>query len=203
MVAGEASCLLDKDMPHVEREARLKLLAETAYLSENGPWDIARDFHFNVMLGVEKGGDSTLEIQTSLMIGRTVPSGTHSKGSSLNGSVSKYPASKKPNTSRRWWCPDYQKGKCAQQSPHEMSIRGTMKWVEHFCALCLQKSLTIRYHAECDSDCPNSQGRTQWGIQGGQHQTNNCHMCCNAWLFITKLIISIITCLCYSWGRSN
>ncbi len=89
------------------------------------------------------------------------------------------------------------------KSPHEMSIRGTMKWVEHFCALCLQKSRTIRYHAECDSDCPNSQGRTQWGIQGGQPQTNNCPMCCNAWLFITKLIISIITCLCYSWGRSN
>ncbi len=31
----------------------------------------------------------------------------------------------------------------------------------------------------------------------------NFRMCCNVWLFIIKLIISIITCLCYSWGWSN
>ncbi len=99
LVAGEASCLLDKDMPHVERKAHLKLLTETAYQSEKVPWDIARDIHFNVMLGVERGdrkwGDSTLEIQTSLMIGHTVPSITHSKGSSFNGSGSKYQVNNK------------------------------------------------------------------------------------------------------------
>ncbi len=31
----------------------------------------------------------------------------------------------------------------------------------------------------------------------------NCPMYCNAWLFIIKLIISIITFLCYSCDRSN
>ncbi len=89
LVAGEVSCLLVKNMPHVEREARLKLLAETAYLSEKVPWDTADDINFNVMCGVERGdsewGDSIFEIQTSLMIGCTVPSGTHSKGASLKG----------------------------------------------------------------------------------------------------------------------
>jgi hypothetical protein len=113
LVAGEAACLLDKDMSKSEREARTLLLSETAYLSAKVPWETARDFHYNVMLGVERGerqwGDSTLDIQASIIISSNISV----KGPTQSGGSSKYPWSKKTpwtGTTRKWWCAEYQRG---------------------------------------------------------------------------------------------
>ncbi len=143
-------------MAQREKEAHLALLQETAYLFERVHWEVARDFHFNVMLDIERGDrrweQCILDIQTALLI--SFASGLEKGGHTFSGG-SKSAWSKKSEPGQcKWWCLHFQKGTCLFKGPHESFIRGSKKWVEPFCATCIQKNRVIRYHSEKDGECP-------------------------------------------------
>ncbi len=72
------------------------------------------------------------------------------------GSKSAWPKKSEPRQSK-WWCLDFQKGTCLFKGPHESFIRGSKKWVKHFCTTCIQKNRVIRYHSEKVGECPFNQ----------------------------------------------
>ncbi len=169
LVAGETACLLSTELAQREKEAHLALLQETAYLCERVHWEVARDFHFNVMLGIERGDrkweHDTLDIQTALLISST--SGLEKGGHAFSGG-SKSASSKKSEPGQcKWWCLDFQKGTCLFKGPHESFIRGSKKWIEHVCSTCIQKNRVIRYHSEKDGECPFNQKGGYSGLTGG------------------------------------
>ena len=173
LVAGEMSCLLEGGLSKEETIGRMKLLRDSAYHCERFAWEGVRDFHYNVMLGVERGerswDDSTMEIQTNTLL-----TSNHQKSnvaSNYGGKSQQYAQSysKKSDSDRKWFCAEFQRGTCAFQGrSHEAVIRGTKRWVEHFCATCMQKSKQIKYHSETSRDCPHA-------AQNPTMSSNNVH----------------------------
>ncbi len=78
-----------KNIKHV-----IQLLGETAYLAERVPLEVTKDFHYNIMLGVEKGerswGKSTLHVQTALLISHSDKSEKGTRGTSAVSSGKGY-----------------------------------------------------------------------------------------------------------------
>lgn len=172
LVAGEVACLMSDEMSQAERVARLRLLQESAYLSVKLPWEVVRDFHFNVMLGVERGerkwGDSTLDIQTAIML-TSGSSGVDRFSANAKGNFKKQEVGQSNRT--RWWCLDFQKGNCNFSGAHEGTVRGVRRWVEHFCAQCFEKNRVIKFHRESEGSCPFGQSGSRWGGSGRQGPT--------------------------------
>ena len=164
LVAGECACLRSASMTEVERVARLDLLEETAYLASKVSWEVARDFHYNVMLAIERGekswGQSTLDIQTKLLLGAGGFSEKKTQG--MGDAKASW---KRQEPGKKWWCAEFQTGVCSLRSPHEGVIRGTRRMVEHFCASCMLKGKTIKYHSERDAECPFASARSLYSAR--------------------------------------
>ncbi len=154
LVAGEMSCFLQGGLSREEIMGRMKLLRDSAYHCERFAWEAVRDFHYNVMLGIERGerswDDSTMEIQTNTLLTANPPrSGSGVKSQQYGQSH------RKSEVDRKWWCAEFQRGTCSfQGKSHEATVRGTRRWVEHFCATCMQKIKQIKYHSESSRECP-------------------------------------------------
>ena len=166
LVAGEIACLLSGELSECEIRARLQLLRETAYHCENFTWDSVRDFHYNVMLAVERGdkdwGDSLIDIQANTLL-----SGSQWRQSGSQGSYArKTEGSGQAAASRKFWCGEFQRNMCKWQGAHEGVVKGVRRWLEHICAACLQRGRAVRYHGEASRECPMS---GYWGSStGGQ-----------------------------------
>ena len=163
-VAGEISCILSDSLPEKERRARLELLRTSAYHAERFDWEAVRNFHFNVMLSVERGdlewGDSVADIETNtLLIGarsekKTSVSKREGQSKSGNASSSSRYSARGEGSRQSWWCPEYQRGTCSYRGAHELYVRGSLRWVDHFCASCWQEWKQVRYHPESSRECP-------------------------------------------------
>ena len=114
------------------------------------------------MLSVERGdlqwGESIADIETNtLLIGaRQDKKGTNSKRESQSklGGASSSSRSKGEGARQNWWCPEYQRGTCPFRGAHELFVRGSTRWVDHFCASCWQEWRQVRYHPESSRECP-------------------------------------------------
>lgn len=60
-------------------------------------------------------------------------------------------------TGEVFWCRDYQRGMCTENSPHSCQLKADEKpvTVVHICAVCWQKEKKKRDHPESDTGCPH------------------------------------------------
>ena len=49
---------MDPSVSVIEKQARLALLNEMAYLAADTSWELAKEFYYSVMLEIERGRDS-------------------------------------------------------------------------------------------------------------------------------------------------
>ncbi len=59
---------------------------------------------------------------------------------------------------------DFQKDICVYKGGNEAENRGSKRWVEHFCASCMQKERSIKFHADKDGECPYPAKRGSSGV---------------------------------------
>jgi len=154
LVAGELSVILSSQRDGAI--GRLKLLRRLMYHSKQYTWPAARNFHEAVLLEVERGVRdwSNLDYRdieaTTLFQNPQQPRTNNYKGSSSTS----YQQAQPMRAPRRYFCIEYNKGRCHQQSHHEAQIGATQQTVENFCATCWRRSRQVREHPEISNDCP-------------------------------------------------
>lgn len=53
-----------------------------------------------------------------------------------------------------WFCKEYNRSECNENSPHPVQFRGTEKMAHHICAKCWKEKRERHGHPESSSECP-------------------------------------------------
>ena len=152
--AGEVSVIISSNP--IEQLGRLTLLRRVLYHSKDYQWPAVRNFHQSVLLEIERGvrtwqNTNYLDIEASVLFKNPItPSSTYIKSSG-----SSHQGNSRIQTSRRYFCLDFNRSVCAHEGSHEARIGTVNQEVEHFCAACWRKERIAREHKETSSTCPN------------------------------------------------
>ena len=150
-VGGECRTIL-KCQSEDEVCGRLRVLSKVAYLFEQcRDWDKARGAYFAILSSIEEGeafwGSSFGHYDIMCPPRQEEPSSTMLKAKAS----SQYRAPSKKD----FYCREYQKGECPQNSPHKAWVRNSMESVEHFCSLCFRMKVGKQQHSPTSPECPN------------------------------------------------
>lgn len=149
LVAGELSIINSEDVSSDEKFGRIELLKATAYHSKTFNWADVLNFHGTCLLEVEKGErkwggrDTFLAVEASTLYSHV-------------GMSAAKPHGFRGGEDRKWFCKQYQSGRCRHNGAHEAMVQGRSRLVEHICATCLQRDHVAKFHAEKSADCPYS-----------------------------------------------
>lgn len=142
VVAGEIAVIL-RSSNLDEVRARLQILQKVAYWNMQGQgWPRVRDVYMAILHSIEEGEasfDSTF--------------GEYDQVFPVRTTSTKF----KPGFKREvFWCRDFNRGSCAQDSGHKAMIAGTERVVQHICAACWKVGKKEK-HKDTDPGCPQKE----------------------------------------------
>ena len=122
-VAGYGQILQSRDLPEMERSARLKHLVSLMYFAQQYEWQAVLSFHGAVLLEIERGllkwGDSLFHLDSRTLYGHPkTPKSSTSGGSSTSSTTVLY-------------CRDFQRQQCSFNQAHYGYLCGERKWLRH------------------------------------------------------------------------
>ena len=152
LVAGELETILHTKTGSKERNTRLKLLRILAYKYEHLSLKEILEQYASFISKVEKGkfswgSEANLEKFEQQLVYRISVENKVKKEQRSDYRVE----SRKKVEKKKFYCADFNRGKCTNDSPHEAKINGNTVMVYHLCKRCLLDENVEKYHA--DKDC--------------------------------------------------
>ena len=151
-VAGETEIISAANTPQVEKEGRLELLKQLAYLQGAYPWDVLKHAYTAILTKIEMQGLSWGQWDSAFFPIIQWSIATHRDNKASKSSRSK---SEKKKTSDTLFCKDYQTNQCGLKAPHAARLNGKSVTVQHICAKCFLYDKSKAGHAENSVECPH------------------------------------------------
>jgi len=165
LIAGEMEIILEFQISQTELEGRLRLLRTLAFLLGSYPWTAVRSVYAAILRRIELGRmtwasdiSETMSFALLTYAEKTPAAEARpEKGRSYsrrNAGPSHGAAS--GESSRVWYCPEYQRSTCAHNEPHQKEMYGKQVTVHHVCAKCLLRDRREAKHPDTSSACPHN-----------------------------------------------
>jgi len=148
LVAGEIGVILTAGPE--ERKGRLKLLQRMMYHSRDYTWNATRNFHEAILLEIERGVREWSNTDY-----RDVESGTLYRHPQVQPTVTKTATYQQQRQPRKYFCLDFNRGRCQHAGEHEAQVGSMVQTVGHFCSSCWRKDKSVKEHQENTQQCPN------------------------------------------------
>ena len=156
-------CFLADELKTIEKAddadeilGRIRLLIRICYWKAAGnSWVKIRSIYQAVMRSIEDREAGWLQLLypfDALMhidYDRIVNSSTGSAGG-ISGGKSK-------GREDIWFCKEFNKGECSENSPHSTTFKGEDRLAVHICSRCWKDKKVKRYHPAAADDCPSKQ----------------------------------------------
>ena len=152
-VGGECRTIL-RTSDGDELYGRLRVLSKIAYLFDQcKSWDKARAAYFAILSSIEEGEASWTSTfgHYDLMCPYTphADNDTKSDSKSINSRTTRSGTQIKKD----FFCKEFQKGDCTQQSPHKAWVKNGYETVEHFCVPCFKAKMGKLQHIPNSDEC--------------------------------------------------
>ena len=150
-VGGECRTILKTNDPE-EIYGRLRIMSKVAYLFEQcRSWDRARAAYFAILSSIEEG-----EAEWTSSFGHydmmcPAPALIEQKHEYKGEKTAQIKT--KTQKTCDYFCREFQKGDCEQQSPHKAWVRNSYEQVEHYCAQCYGAKMGKLFHVPGTDGC--------------------------------------------------
>ena len=152
-VAGEVRTIETCTEP-AQILGRMKLLRRIAYAKLRGyDWALVRKMYAAILRSIETGEHSwedNFDRYENILYRKppTKPAERDRPNTANN-----------PNSNKKWFCRDWNKGNCTKTSPHKSwfgsGTNATQRTVLHMCATCYMKDKSQKDHPENHETCPH------------------------------------------------
>ena len=157
LIAGEMEIVLS-NISSAEKWTRLQILRRLAYKSQILEIDILRDAYAGFLRKIERGTyswgsasavrefDELLRFKAARQGSKQVETKMSLANTSSKSGGSRY--------SKKFYCLDYNRGKCPYPDSHEGTFNKKSVFKVHMCKNCWEKDSMERKHCENSSECP-------------------------------------------------
>ena len=166
LVSGEMEIILEFRLSQTELEGRLRLLRTLSVLLGSYPWTAVRSVYAAVLRRIELGrmtwssdiGETMSFTLLTYAAKNPVGDSRPERQDRTNSGKRNVGPSHKSSTgeARVWYCPEYQRGTCAHNEPHQKEMYGKPVTVHHVCAKCLLRDRREAKHPDSSTACPHN-----------------------------------------------